>query len=53
MKDFLKIFKTVMDKKVLVFLSTMQSSVKRSRLIFFFATVIIGSISAEQKTVQD
>ena len=35
MKDFLKLFKTIMDFKGLLFLVTKQSTIKKLRLLFF------------------
>ena len=40
MKDFLKLFETVMDFKGLSFLVTEKSLIKKQRPVFFFATVI-------------
>ena len=36
MKDFLKLFKTIIDFKGLPFLVTKQSTIKKLRLLFFF-----------------
>ena len=40
MKDFLKLFKTVMDFKGLSFIVTEQPFNKKLRPVFYFATVI-------------
>ena len=40
MEDFLKFFKTVMDFKGLSYMVTEQSLIKKSRPVFYFATVI-------------
>ena len=40
MKDFSKLFETVMDFKGLSFLVTEKSLIKKQRPVFFFATVI-------------
>ena len=39
MKDFLKLFKTIMDLKDLTFLVLKQLTIKRLRLVFFWAMV--------------
>ena len=44
MKDFLKLFKTVMDFKGLSFIVTEQPFNKKLRPVFYFATVICESI---------
>ena len=41
MKDFLKLFKTVMDFKGLSFIVTEQPFIKKLRPVFYFATVKI------------
>ena len=39
MEDFLKFFKTVIDFEGLSFIVTEQSLIKKSRPVFYFATV--------------
>ena len=40
LKDLLKLFKTIMDLKGLIFLVLRQSTIKTLRLVFFLAMVI-------------
>ena len=44
MKDFLKLFKTVMDFKGLSFIVTEQPFNKKLRPVFYFATVILPQL---------
>ena len=45
MKDFLKLFKTIMDFKGLSFIVTEQPFNKKLRPVFYFATVICQTMN--------
>ena len=53
MKDFLKLFKTVMDFKGLSFIVTEQPFNKKLRPVFYFATVILFHKMRNQSNFQN